>query len=157
MIHDSTIHPGMIPAGLVAGIDDRFGLCPQCVEAGDFEEHFPYVNVRSNHWKICDKHQMCWCWGANVLSGWKNETEEHWRRSAALLEPMTEVKPYYLPEGTGGDLERHYSRALDFRDLFNELGEAKQNIVMALMRSLSGMEEDTVGMSAADLDQPRDP
>jgi hypothetical protein len=31
------------------GVDDHFGLCPECVQAGEFSVEQTYANIERNH------------------------------------------------------------------------------------------------------------
>lgn len=64
-----------------------FGGCPYC---GD---NAGYMNVGSNHWCVCDTHKTKWQIGSNLFSGWKNETEEEWKRNAYKLQNYMTVEP----------------------------------------------------------------
>jgi hypothetical protein len=54
--------------------DDHFGVCPVC------GKHDGYVNVGRSHWFVCNEHKVKWCFGANVFSSWREQSEEEQRR-----------------------------------------------------------------------------
>jgi hypothetical protein len=68
-------------------VENYFGGCPRCGECDGF------LNIGSNHWCVCHKHKVAWCFGANLLSGWKDETYDRWRKNADLLATYREVEP----------------------------------------------------------------
>ena len=58
----------------------HFGACPFC------HEQSYYLNLRSDHWFVCDQHKLAWCVGSNLFSSWKYETEEDWEHNQKKLE-----------------------------------------------------------------------
>jgi hypothetical protein len=74
--------------------DGYFGLCPHCHKTNG------YINVGRSHWFLCDEHKVKWCAGANLFSGWREETEEEQRRAyyAHGIDKYIEVKPFYTRE-----------------------------------------------------------
>ena len=48
-----------------------------------------YVNIGRNHWGYCDECKRKWNWGSNILSSWRNETEEDWKRNEEFLQGYT--------------------------------------------------------------------
>jgi hypothetical protein len=73
--------------------DSYFGLCPTCHKTDG------YTNVGRSHWFFCEEHQKKWCAGANLFSGWREETEEDQRElyETIGLGRFEEVRPYSLP------------------------------------------------------------
>jgi hypothetical protein len=69
-----------------------FGRCPHCA-CGEDQSH--YVNVGRSHFFVCDVHRTFWWIGSNLFSSWRDETEEDWRRNAALLDTCREVEPVW--------------------------------------------------------------
>ena len=66
---------------------EYFGGCPECGQTDG------YLNVRSNHWFVCDTHRTKWCIGANLYSSWHDETEADWRRNDEKLAGYRDVDP----------------------------------------------------------------
>jgi hypothetical protein len=69
----------------------EFGLCPECHRSDG------YFNVGRSHWRFCKWHRLKWCFGSNLFSDWKGETEEEQRKTYERLEFGTfqEITPYY--------------------------------------------------------------
>jgi hypothetical protein len=65
------------------------GLFGDCPERGSNDG---YLNVIAEHWFHCREHATKWCAGANLFSGWREESEEDWRRNIELLADYTEVE-----------------------------------------------------------------
>ncbi len=63
-----------------AFLDDYFGVCPHC------EKTDGYVNAGSTHVFYCDEHKVSWIAGANLFSGWRDETEEEQRKKYKHIE-----------------------------------------------------------------------
>jgi hypothetical protein len=66
---------------------DYFGGCPLC------GGNDGYLNVGAAHWFYCQEHATRWCAGANLFSGWRQESEECWRKNAENLARYVEVEP----------------------------------------------------------------
>lgn len=71
--------------------EQYFGNCPTCHKTNG------YVNIGRHHWFICHQHQVRWCEGSNLFSGWREETEEDWRRN------WEEIKDYQSVNGPEWD------------------------------------------------------
>lgn len=56
------------------------------------------MNVRAEHWIVCDAHKVKWRIGSNLFSCWKDENESVWLRNAERFLGYSKVEP--LPEGT---------------------------------------------------------
>src|ERR1700733_15172311 len=56
-------------------VSDYFGGCPHC------GANHGFLNVRAEHWIVCDAHKLKWCVGSNLFSSWKDENERIWRRN----------------------------------------------------------------------------
>ena len=69
-----------------------FGNCPVCERTPSF------VNVKRAHANVCTHCNVFWWIGANLFSSWQHETEDDWRRNAALLDSCREVEPIAIPE-----------------------------------------------------------
>lgn len=69
--------------------DNYVGGCPTCGKDDGF------LNVSSGHYFVCYVHQVYWCIGINLFSGWKHEDEAVWRRNADILATMKEVEPLH--------------------------------------------------------------
>jgi hypothetical protein len=74
--------------------DSYFGLCPTCRKTDG------YLNVGRSHWFFCKEHEKKWWAGANLFSGWREETEDEQRREyeAVGLGRFEEVVPYHRPQ-----------------------------------------------------------
>jgi hypothetical protein len=70
---------------------DHFGGCPECGRDDG------YLNVRSAHALVCDKHRTYWWIGSSLFSSWQHEDVEIWRANAAKLDGYRLVEP--LPAG----------------------------------------------------------
>ncbi len=67
--------------------DEYFGGCPECGKCDGF------LNLGRDHWAICSEHRTRWCFGSNLLSSWRNETEEDWQRNREKLADYQKVEP----------------------------------------------------------------
>jgi hypothetical protein len=57
------------------GGDDHFGVCPTC------KKNDGYINVGKGHWFYCEEHRVCWFVGSNLMSSWRDQTEDEQRRT----------------------------------------------------------------------------
>ncbi len=90
----------MLPA-MAAAADDRVGLCPHCLAAGEHEHGAWAVRiVGCRYYLLCAIHDVYWLGGTNITQLWRLEPETHWRGNAAVLRRMTRVEPAYLPDTT---------------------------------------------------------
>jgi hypothetical protein len=71
----------------IRNTEHYFGGCPHC---GDTQG---YLNVRGNHWFVCDAHRTKWCVGYNLFSDWKDEDPEVWTANTSRLMSYSEVEP----------------------------------------------------------------
>ena len=76
--------------------DDHFGVCPRCMEAGNYADQI-WRNVGREHYLCCDKHNVYWWVGSNLFSNWHHETEEMRQQNAAKLTTMRLVAEVRLP------------------------------------------------------------
>ena len=76
-------------------IDDRWGLCPACVKAGEYRTQQLWRNLGKDHYVCCDIHNCCWLVGTNIFSSWQHEPEEVRRKNAAKLGAMRRVTPFF--------------------------------------------------------------
>jgi hypothetical protein len=44
-----------------------------------------YYNLGREHWAVCETYKYKWCFGDNLFSGWRAETEVDWERNAQIL------------------------------------------------------------------------
>ncbi len=65
--------------GIEPRADERGGSCPTCGDTDGF------LNVGSNHYGTCDKHQVYWWIGANLFSCWQEEDRTTWQANVDLL------------------------------------------------------------------------
>jgi len=137
---------------LVPGVDDCFGLCPECVAAGIYGAKQTWRNVGRENYVCCDEHNVFWCLGSNIISSWRDESEELWQQNSAELETMRRVEPRFLPKSEVAAKQRAL-RERQVNDLFFFLDEKQQEIVLALLSELSGMEITEHGL----ISRPRDP
>jgi hypothetical protein len=72
-------------------VTSYFGGCPKCGGGNR------WLNVGPTHWICCEEHKLKWSPGSNLFSGWREESDEEWRRNDAELAHFREVEP--LPEG----------------------------------------------------------
>jgi hypothetical protein len=70
-----------------------FGGCPHCGKQDGL------FNVGRNHWFVCHEHRVRWYVGGNLLSGWKDQTEDEQREKWRRVEDYTDVSDQPLPEG----------------------------------------------------------
>ena len=55
-------------------VDNYFGGCPHCGRTDG------WANISRSHWCFCKTHKTKWCFGINLLSSWRNQTEDEQRR-----------------------------------------------------------------------------
>lgn len=65
------------------------GGCPHCGSSDGI------LNIGRDHWGICRKHQVKWYIGSNLFSGWRDETDEQWRRNTYELSAYRQVEPIF--------------------------------------------------------------
>ena len=99
-------------------VTDYFGGCPEC------GANHGFMNVRSAHFIVCDTHNIAWCIGSNLFSGWRDEDAAVWEANAAKLENYAGVEP--LPEGVW---------SIDPAARAAELAEHKRKLRETLARS----------------------
>ena len=70
--------------------DDYFGVCPVCRKTDG------HTNVGRDHWFFCKEHKTRWWAGSNMLSGWRDETEDEQRQkyNEIGLGEFEKVEPY---------------------------------------------------------------
>jgi hypothetical protein len=68
---------------------DYFGGCPTC------GRNDRYVNAGSTHVFYCLEHRVSWIFGANIFSGWREETEAEQREKYKLIESFERVEPLW--------------------------------------------------------------
>ena len=69
---------------------EHFGVCPECQETDGC------LHVGSDEWLICHKHKAKWYVGSNLLSTWREMTEEEFENNHKLLETYSDVKPLHI-------------------------------------------------------------
>ncbi len=58
--------------------ENYFGHC-------GVKEHENYAfNYGSGNWMCCDECKIVWCIGENMLTGWRDEDEEDWKRNLEI-------------------------------------------------------------------------
>lgn len=131
---------------LQPGRDDCFGLCPKCVEAGEFEDKAPYFNVYKDHYKVCKEHRVYWHIGRGLFSSWEFESEDAWKAHSTMLESMTRVAPRYLPatERMAQEQEQQERRILF---VIRMLNDEKRNCILNMLKLLSGWEIEPLNWS----------
>lgn len=67
--------------------ESDYGGCPHCGRNDGF------LNVGREHWFRCDQHKTKWYFGSNLLSGWREESEETWQRNRFKLAEYMTVEP----------------------------------------------------------------
>jgi hypothetical protein len=77
---------------------DHWGGCPEC------HTYDCYLNVERTHWFVCHTHKKKWCVGWNLMSSWRDETQEQWDRNAARIADYEEIEPW-MPERSAEDIE----------------------------------------------------
>jgi hypothetical protein len=68
---------------------DEFGGCPTCGKNNG------YVNAGATHVFYCSEHKVSWIYGANIFSGWREETKEQQRENYKLIEDFERVVPWW--------------------------------------------------------------
>ena len=68
---------------------ELFGGCPIC------RNTCPYVDVYRNQWFYCEAHKVCWCAGSNLLSTWREQTEQDFVHNGAMLNGFEIVEPFW--------------------------------------------------------------
>ena len=63
------------------------GVCPHC------GGNDGYLNVGRTHWFVCHTHKTRWWIGCNMVTTWKQETEDDWKKNAEILAGYTMVEP----------------------------------------------------------------
>ena len=83
-------------------VNDYFGLCPHC------RDHDGYINIGQQHWFFCRRHRTKWCFGSDIFSSWRDQTEDQkWARYYSMgFGDYTEVKPYFYPPRIGDRVRR---------------------------------------------------
>ena len=66
-----------------------FGACPECGKSDG------YRNIYRLHFFYCDEHRLSWCVGSNLMSSWREESEEDWRSA------WEHLKGYRTVDGFG--------------------------------------------------------
>ena len=76
---------------VVGGSAKYFGVCPQCHQTDGM------LNIGCSHWYYCRAHKTRWNIGANLLSGWKQQTEEEQKKIYDDLgfDSFEDVKPHH--------------------------------------------------------------
>lgn len=70
-------------------LDERWGLCPKCRGIGDG------CNIGPVHIAFCEADKTKWFIGANLFSGWRDETEETWEANKEKLKDYEEVESFH--------------------------------------------------------------
>ncbi len=73
----------------------HFGGCPECGQDDG------YMNVRQDHWCVCDEHKTKWWAGSNLFSCWREESEGIWKNNVKKLADYINVE------------SRHYKTAFE--------------------------------------------
>jgi hypothetical protein len=66
-----------------------FGGCPKC------GGNDGYLNVRSAHFCVCDRHGLWWHIGEDLFGDWKEENEAIWEQNLDKLGCFKQVNPIY--------------------------------------------------------------
>lgn len=71
-----------------------FGACPTCHGSDG------YMNIGKAQWGYCKAHKVTWCFGINLLTSWRHETEEEQRAQYNDIGMgwFERISPYYSPE-----------------------------------------------------------
>lgn len=85
----------VVPLFARAGADPYFGVCPRCGGCGGC------FDIGRDHYFYCERHNVAWCFGSNVFSGWKDTSEAQFAANGRKLASMRLVEPIYPPEGSG--------------------------------------------------------
>lgn len=72
--------------------NDYWGLCPECVQDGEFNNEILNRNVNRDHYMCCDKHKTFWWIGSNLFSHWREESPDTWKDHIDLLKTYTRVE-----------------------------------------------------------------
>lgn len=89
------VNPGISPEleGMVVEVPVEeptpFGSCPECGKSD------AYRNIHRLHFFYCDEHRLTWCVGSNLMSSWREESEEDWRSA------WEHLKGYRTVDGFG--------------------------------------------------------
>ena len=76
-------------------IGDASRGCGGCPEGDSLDG---YLNIGRCHWAFCDKHKTKWCFGENLFSGWREESQEDHVENERHLASFKEIKPIGLPD-----------------------------------------------------------
>ena len=55
-----------------------------------------YLNLRGDHFFLCDDHMAVRCVGSNLFSDWREESSDIWEGNKIKLAEYREVKPIYV-------------------------------------------------------------
>jgi hypothetical protein len=100
--------------------DHYFGECPICRRTNGC------LHVGKSHWFFCDEHRVRWNVGSNLISSWRDQTEEEQRAiyNAKDFGSYRIVEPYFTPPMQWG--------AKTYRDV------AKDRLVQTICESIGG-------------------
>ena len=70
----------MMPKNFNAENDLYWGACPTCGENDGY-----CINIGKGHWYYCSEHRVRWFVGANLFSGWRDQTEEQQREASRFF------------------------------------------------------------------------
>jgi hypothetical protein len=65
----------------------HLGGCPEC------GRNDACLNVRADHYCVCDVHRVYWPAGSNLFPEWRSETDQRWRANRKLINSYRRVEP----------------------------------------------------------------
>src|SRR5687767_7818190 len=83
---DHAVRAELLPEKRREADTNHFGACPHCWGSDGM------LNVRSNHFLVCQRCQTYWKIGSNLFSGWTFESEADWESSSQILLSYAEVE-----------------------------------------------------------------
>jgi hypothetical protein len=90
--------------------DNLFGVCPICRK-----QNGSMFAGRVN-WIVCHAHRVKWTIGSNVLSGWRDLTEEEMLAAVAKLATYREVEPFDICKHGTAEEREAYAEMLRIAD-----------------------------------------
>ncbi len=115
-----------------------FGCCPYCGKDDGF------INLRRDHWFVCETHKTRWCSGSNTFKCWREEDDWDWAENFDRLLTYTKVEPVWdsrtplLPYEPTNDsqwfLQLDCRRAIFFRRWRRKLNEVLHYFVDFALR-----------------------
>jgi hypothetical protein len=100
------------------------------------------INVGRIHWMICETHKTKWWLGSNLLSSWRDQTEDEQRAiyDAKGVGTFDEVEPYHPPPTEVEIAERAEAKAKQAVE-DSKQAEKLKNILYEIVSEQRGSEK----------------